>query len=49
MGDSKLPRINVQSKSSFNTLVALKKLTGIESSININDEILDYNYISEVI
>ena len=47
--NSILPRINVQTKSSFNTLNILQTETDTESSISINNEIFDENNISEEI
>ena len=45
--NSNVPFINVQTESSFNILIILKKRTDIESLISINDEIIDNNNISE--
>ena len=47
IGTSNLPHSNVQNNSPFNTLITLQKLTDIESSVIINDEITDKKYISE--
>ena len=49
IGNSNLPRINFQTKIPFNTLTTLQKETDTESSISINDEIMDVNNISEKI
>ena len=49
IGNPNLTRINVQTKSSFNTLIILKKETDAQSSIIINDEIIDENNKSEEI
>ena len=40
-GNSNLPCINSQTESSFNTLINMQKETDTESSIIINDEIID--------
>ena len=37
IGNSNLSRMNVQTKSPFNTLITLQKETDTESSISIND------------
>ena len=47
--NSNLPRINVQTETSFNTLINLQAETDIQSSIMINNEIIDENNISEEI
>ena len=47
--NSNLPIINVQTKSSLNTLITFPKSTDIQSSIIINDEIIYKNNISEEI
>ena len=49
IGNSNLPCINVQTKSSFNTLINLQKEIDIDSIISINNEITDKNNISEEI
>ena len=45
--NSNLPRIKVQTEISFNTLINLQKETDTESSISINDKIMDKTYINE--
>ena len=45
--NSNLTHINVQNDSPFNTLITFQKLTDTESSVSINDEIMDENNISE--
>ena len=47
IGTSNHLHINVQKDSPFNTLITLQKLTDTESSVSINDEIMDQNNISE--
>ena len=49
IGNSNLPRINVQTKGSFNKIINFKKETDTESSIGINNEIIDEKNISEEI
>ena len=49
IGNSNLPLINVHTKTSLNKLMTLQKETETESSISINDEILDDNNTSEKI
>ena len=47
--NSNLPRINVQTYSSFNTLITLLKETNTDSGVSFNDEIIDGKNISEEI
>ena len=47
VGNSNVPRINVQNESSINTLITLQRETGTESSISINNEKIDENNTSE--
>ena len=47
--NSTLPNINVQNDSTCNALVTLKKGTDVDSSVSINDEIMDKNSKSEQI
>ena len=49
IGKSKLPHINVHTKSSFNKLFTLKRETDTESSIGIHDEMIDEKNTSEEI
>ena len=49
MVNSNLLRINVQPKSSFNTIITLKTETYTESSVSINNATIDEKYISEEI
>ena len=44
-----LHNINIQTESAFNTLITLQKETDAESSISINNEIMDENNISKEI
>ena len=45
--NSNLPRIKVQTQSSFNTLNVLQKENDIESIISTNDKIMNRIYINE--
>ena len=47
VGNSNLPHINSQTKSSFNKLITLQTETDTDSSISINNEIFDENNISK--
>ena len=47
--NSKLPHINVHTKSSFNALITLQTETYTYQSISINNETIDENNISEEI
>ena len=47
--NSDLPRINVQTKSLFNTLITFQAETDTESIIITNNETIDEKYISEEI
>ena len=47
--NSKFPHINVQTKSSFNTLITFQSESDTESSIIINNWIIDKNNLSEEI
>ena len=49
IGNSNPPRINVQTESTFNTPINLKKETDTESNISVNDEMIDEKNISEEI
>ena len=42
--NSNLPHINIKTKDSFNTLVALQTETEAESSISINNEAIEKIY-----
>ena len=46
IGNSNLPRVKVQTKSSFNTPITFQKETDTDSIISINYIIIDKKYIS---
>ena len=49
IGNSNPPCINVQAKSSLNTLIKLQIETDTDSSVSINNETIDGNYSGEEI
>ena len=49
IGSSDLPHSNIQTDSPYNTLNNLQKLIDTESSVSINDKIMDQNNSSEEI
>ena len=49
IGNSIIPPMNIQTESSFNTLITLQTETDTESSITINNETIDEKNVSEEI